>query len=794
MARRIPNFLKIFIGLICAFIITIFILVQNLKPTYKGEIGISNLSSRTTVHFDDYGIPHIYANNEEDALRSLGYIHAQDRLWQMELLRRVGPGKLSEIFGEVALENDKLFIGLGIEEASKQAIEYLDKKSPAYKLSIAYLDGINQFIENGPTPIEYHILGIEKKKFDLKDTYNIIGYMAFSFAMAHKTDPVLSNIQSKLGANYLQELGITTPINSTLIKNYNKAQEKLSIAVNSILKKSPVPSFIGSNSWIVSGKKSKSGKVLFANDPHIEFASPSVWYEAHIKTPDFESYGYYFGGISFPMMSHNRDFAYGVTMFENDDIDFYQEKNLPNNNSKYLHNNKYSEYKIVKKTIKVKDQEDHSFELKSSIHGPIINDLINDIESENPIAMSWIFTKMPNELLTAFYEMSRAKNKSDFEIGVSRIHAPGLNIMYGDNDGNISWWAAAQIYKLGKGANSKLIMDGSRSENDIETFLPFTQNPQSHNPPWNYVYSANNQPDSIAGMLYPGYYLPEDRAKRIVELIEPKNNWTKEDFMTMIIDTKSSVAPDLIKIISAEIKESLTTSTEKEALQLLEDWDGDYKKSSVAATIYTKFIYQFLINTFEDEIGKETFDTFINTHLMKRMIAIQLNKKQSVWWDNINTGKRENKQRIIQTSFSNSIRNLENQLGKNIDRWTWNRVLTLEHPHPLGTVKILDYLFDFNVGLFELDGSNEVLNNQMFDLNNEGVYKVSAGPSTRRIIDFSDIENSVSILPTGNSGNVFSPFFKDQAKMFINGKFRKMKLNKEEIERVSTKLILSPKQ
>ena len=179
---------------------------------------------------------------------------------------------------------------------------------------------------------------------------------------------------------------------------------------------------------------------------------------------------------------------------------------------------------------------------------------------------------------------------------------------------------------------------------------------------------------------------------------------------------------------------------------------------------------------------------------MKRMIAIQLNKTQSVWWDNINTEERENKNSILRTSFSNSVRDLENQLGKNKKRWTWNRVHTLEHPHPLGSVKILDYLFDFNVGVFELDGSNEVINNQIFDLNNEGVYKVSAGPSTRRIIDFSDIENSVSILPTGNSGNVFSPFFKDQAKMFINGKFRKMKLNKKEIEQVSTKLILTPKQ
>lgn len=787
MKNKTILFFKILVGLLIVLFIAGYFFFNNLKPTYNGEKSIKNLHSETTVYFDDYGIPHIYADNQEDAMRSFGYVHAQDRLWQMELLRRIAPGKLSEIFGEAALENDMLFAGLGIEQASLEAIEILNKNQNTYKMAMAYLDGINQFIEDGPTPIEFYILGIEKKPFDLKDTYNIIGYMAFSFAAAHKTDPVLSSIQAKLGNEYLNELGIEVPENSTFIQNYNKANEQISNALNRIMDRSPIPAFIGSNSWIVSGEKSKNGKVLFANDPHIEFSSPSVWYEAHLKTPNFESYGYYLGGVPFPLLSHNREYAYGITMFENDDIDFYQEKNHPKNKNKYLYKNKYLDYSISKKIIPIKDKKPFILEVRLSKHGPIMNDMVKTIDTEHPISMSWIYTKMPNELLTGLYEMSRAKNVDDMQKGVAKIHAPGLNIMYGDAKGNISWWAAAQLYKLPENANSKLILDGSNGENEIVEYLNFTQNPQAHNPPWNYVYSANNQPDSIAGILYPGYYLPEDRAKRIVELLEPKNDWTKEDFMNMLNDTKSPTSSNLISIISEIIKPDLKNDTEKTALKLLEQWDSYYTKSSVAATIYTRFIYLFMKNTFEDEIGEATFEGFINTHLMKRMIAEQINKEQSIWWDNINTSEKEDKKSILQKSFSQTITALENQLGKDINTWTWNRVHTLEHEHPLGSIKLLRPYF--NVGKFEVTGTREVINNLGFKLNTEGVYNVNAGPSTRRVIDFSDIENSMSILPTGNSGNPLSPHYNDQSEMFANGQFRKMKLNKEEIEKVSTKLI-----
>ena len=381
--------------------------------------------------------------------------------------------------------------------------------------------------------------------------------------------------------------------------------------------------------------------------------------------------------------------------------------------------------------------------------------------------------------------MSRANSLEDIKIGVAKIHAPGLNIMYGDAEGNVSWWAAAQLYKHPENANSKLILSGT-GNHEIKEYLNFTQNPQALNPPWNYVYSANNQPDSIANILYPGYYLPEDRAKRIVELLEPKNDWNKTDFMEMISDTKSAMAPNNVKVIINSIDRKTLEDLEKTAFDVLRDWDGDFNKESVAATIYAKYIYRFLENTFEDEMGETSFKNFTKTHLAGRTIADQLQKEKSIWWNNTTTNNRENRSDILNLSFTETVTALQEQLGKDISKWTWNKVHTLEHKHPFGEISVLRSFF--NVGPFEVAGTKEVINNLAYSFTNDGIYEVHSGPSTRRIIDFSDIENSMSILPTGNSGNPFSKFYKDQSEMYANNQFRKMKMNKAEIEKVSTKL------
>jgi len=792
-------FKKILFGLI---LIISFVLIgiwwyfNSLKPTYEGNLSINNIQNETTVYFDDYGIPHIYAENQEDAMVALGYVHAQDRLFQMELIRRIAPGRLSEIFGEKMLKNDKFFTSLGIEQASEKAVKNLDKNSESYKLTLAYLNGVNQYIKNGPTPIEFSLIGIKKEQYTIKDVYNIAGYMAFSFAMAQKTDPLLTILKNKLGDNYINDLPLTTSLTSTInkttkqdIKNY----EEMVADINEVMEKTPISPFIGSNSWVVSAKKSSTNHVLFANDPHIAYSQPAVWYEAYISVPNFEMYGYYIAGVPFPLLGHNRNYAYGLTMFENDDIDFYKEKNNPNNKNQYKTPAGYADYKTFTKTIKVKDADDVTIEVKNTRHGPIMNGNVDNIAEGNPIAMHWLYTQQDLHILKAFYTLSRATKMSDVKKGASLISAPGLNIMYGDAKGNIAWWASAKLYKLKSNSNRKLILNGASGEDDIAEYLDFSKNPMAENPSCNYVYSANNQPDSIANILYPGYYVPEDRAKRIVQLLKPKNDWSKQDFATMINDVTSSVTPTISKELASIIQQDSLSSSEQKALILLKNWDGSNTIKSIEPTIYNKFIYQYLKNTFEDEMGAKMFTQFLKTHLAKRTIASQIKKNNSVWWDNISTKTiKESREDILLKSFKESVQLLKKQLGNDITTWHWGNVQTLEHKHPLGTISYLRKYFD--VGPFPINGAKAVINNRGFDYNDTGSYNVIAGPSTRRIIDFSDIENSISILPTGESGNFLSKHYKDQAKMYNEGKFRKMKMNKKEIISVSTKLTFLPKK
>lgn len=774
--------------------LALIIFIQTLKPDYKGKKQLKDISDKVSVYFDTYGIPHIYAGSELDAIRTLGYVHAQDRLWQMELLRRIGKGGLSEVFGEDMVKTDKFFLSLGIDDNSAKAAAVLDKNSEENKLAQAYLDGVNQFIERGPTPVEFFLTGITKKPFQLKDIYNTVGYMAFSFAMAHKTDPLLTNINDKLGVEYLQDLEMGDAINTERINNHkNSVSDAIQNNVVAMLQQSltglPVPQFIGSNSWVLAPEKTRNGKVILANDPHIGFAQPSVWYEAHVSTPTYEKYGYHMAGIPFPLLGHDRNLAYGITMFENDDVDFYYEETNPSDSTLYKAGNGWERYEYVSKTIRVKDGEDVSFTFKKTRHGPVLNGIADQVEGERPIAMSWIYTQGENKILEAVHGLSHAKTLEEFQASLPYIHAPGLNIMYGDAQGNIAWWASAKLYQLPKGTNTKMILDGSSSKQEIVRFLDFKENPQAINPPWNFVYSANNQPDSIVGSLYPGYYLPENRAKRIVQLLEPKNDWDMAGAQNMILDVTSSVDATIVNDLIQSMESSPKAKEYGNIFELLRNWDGSYQLNSTAGTIYQRWLYYFLKNTLEDELGKEMFNQFLVTHFFKRIIAPLAARSVSVWWDNTNTKELvETKEEIVSLAFEEAIQSLKVDLGEDADQWTWEQVHTLEHEHPIGSVALFRRFF--NVGPFPVSGSREVINNMGFPYDSTRYYKVNSGPSTRRIVDFSDIENSQSILPTGQSGNPFSPHYEDQAEMFINGEFRKMMMNEEEIKRTSENLLI----
>lgn len=796
--KKLKKVLLFIAGLILLALIGIAIFLNGLKPDYSGKKTLTGLDSEVKVLYDTYGIPHIYADKEEDALRALGYVHAQDRLWQMELLRRVAKGRLSEVFGKDLLKTDKFFLSLGIDDNSAETVANTDLNGRTAILSQAYLDGINEFIEKGPTPIEFYLTGLDKEPFSLEDIHNAVGYMAFSFAMAHKTDPLLTSMRNKLGEEYMKDLAIGSDTSTVWIKNYkgintDSLASNITTSVTAALEKLPIPQFEGSNSWVIAPQKTKNGKVILANDPHIGFAQPSVWYEAHISTPTYEKYGYHLAGVPFPLLGHDRNLAYGLTMFENDDIDFYYEETHPSDSTKYKTAEGWKEYGYVTKTIKVKDGKDVSFTYRKTQHGPVLNQIADQISGERPVSMSWIYTKPKNEVMDALYGLSHATILEEFKNALPKIHAPGLNVMYGDAEGNVGWWATAKLYQMPDSLSTKYILDGTSGKEEPLRYLDFSENPSAENPPWNYVYSANNQPDSIAGMLYPGYYLPENRARRIVQLLDTKDDWDKEAVSEMILDVTSPVNTQLVTELIKLFDVSLLTQEQLVLVDSLENWNGEYTLTSTSPTLFHRSEYYMVKNTMEDELGTEMFNQFLATHIFKRQIAWGAKMESGKWWDNVHTKDVvETRKDIVMKSFADAWESLVSDFGADPSEWTWNKVHTLEHQHPIGQVESLRKYF--NVGPFPVEGTREVINNLSFPYDDTGFYKVSSGPSTRRIVDFSDIENSISILPTGQSGNPFSKHYKDQAEMYVKGEFRKMMMNKQEIEEKAESILTFTKE
>ncbi len=786
--------------IIIASLVLLFIYLQILKPQYSGELEISGIKNSTNVHFDTWGIPHIYAENQHDAYFALGYVHAQERLFQMEMMKRVASGRLSEILGPDLIETDKFFISLGIDKYAEQVTkDYFSENENAYQTALAYIDGFNEYIKNGTTPIEYKLLGIKKEEFSLEQMNMIIGYIAFTFNAAFTIDPIVTKIHQKYGNTYLNDLAINDKGSLRIPVHRNdsayKTEEQLTAKILRLKKSMPIPEWIGSNSWVLAPQKTASGKVIFANDTHIGYSQPSVWYEAHLEFPEHQIYGNYLAGIPFALLGHNKNTAWGLTMFENDDTDLFREKLNPDNNNQVWFKDHWEDLKVEKRKIKVKDAEDVDFELKISRHGPIMNETLSHLDrNEQPIAVWWTFTQLKSDLLKALFDLNYSTNINDTRQVARTIHAPGLNVMYGDIEGNIAWWAAAKLVKRPEHVNSKIILDGASGNDEYSGFYDFSENPQSENPPSGFVYSANNQPDSTSGILYPGYYAPDFRAKRINQLINTNEKWTIEKMKKMSTNVVSAVHPDIAKLLLSEIeKQNLLVESDNKlkAYELLKKWDGNHLKEDIAPVIYYKLLYHVLHNTIADEIGETDFNSIVSTHLMQKSIPVLLKNNESPWWDNINTNKKETRHDIIVSSFHQTIADLEKQLGKNINEWKWGKVHTIEHVHPIGRQEPFDYVF--NVGPFNVMGGNQVINNIDFHLEADGTYEATYGPAIRILLDFNDIENSLSVLPTGESGRFMSKHYDDQAEMYNNGTFRKQMTNKEEI--LTTKegtLLLKP--
>jgi penicillin amidase len=690
----------------------------------------------------------------------------------MEMVRRLAQGELAEILGSKLLETDKLFRTLGIREHALATVAKLDMGSPAVIALLAYLDGINQYQASHPAPMEFDILGIAKRPFTPKDTFAVSGYLAYSFAAAFKTEPALTYIRDQLGPQYLKVFDIEWHPEGVIGPSALGVQDlqglaRLAQIGQEAMDTAGVPAFEGSNAWAISGRRTVSGKPLLAGDPHIAYSAPSVWYEAHLNAPGFEMYGHYQALNPMALLGHNRDFGWSLTMFQNDDIDLVVEKPNPANPNQVWSNDQWVDLSGRVETIKVKGKADVTLKLRRSTHGPIINDVFPDNFGKAPIALWWAFLETDNPLQDAFYALNRADTRDKAREAASKIHSPGLNVVWANARGDIGWWAAAKLPIRPEGVNPSFILDASKGEAEKPGFYRFDDNPQEENPPRGYIVSANHQPLPRSGVPVPGYYNLSDRVRRLDDVLRvPDRKWDTATAQALQLDVGNGYPARILSELLPVLKEVVTDPDEQTYLEPLTKWDGTYTRDSIAATLFSQMLYELAQAAFADEMGDAQFRNLLGTPALDTALPLLAADPDSPWWDNSDTPHVETRADTMKQVWKNTIAHLKTNLGSSLLDWPWGKTHTLTHGHPLGMKKPLHLLF--NVGPFNVPGGRETPNNLSSGVG-PAPWAVSYGPSTRRVIDFADATKAVGINPVGQSGVLFDPHYADQAERFAEG-------------------------
>ena len=768
--------------------------IDSKQPQRAGELSLSSLQAPVTVDYDERGVPHIQAQNEADMYRALGYVHAQDRLFQMEILRRLARGELAEILGSTLVDTDRLFRTLGIREHADRYAAKMDMTTPASKALQAYLDGINQYQASRPAPVEFDVLGIDKRPFTAADTLSVAGYMAYSFAAAFRTEPVLTHIRDQLGADYLKAFDLDWHPQGVVGQNLAagdwqdlNAIAKLSQAA---LLNAGLPQFEGSNAWAVSGSRTASGKPLLAGDPHIRFAVPSVWYEANLSYPGFSLYGHHQALNPVASLGHNREFAWSLTMFQNDDLDLIAEKTNPDNPNQVWYRGQWVELHSRVEQISVKDAAAVSLTIRRSPHGPLINSALGETVGSTPIAMWWAFLETENPILDGFYRLNRAASLEQARAAVEHIEAPGLNVVWANATGDIGWWAAAKLPRRPAGVNPSFILDGASGEAEKHGYYPFSANPQEENPARGYILSANYQPVSPTGMEIPGYYNLADRGQRLDErLSDNRVKWDLANSQALQLEPGTGYPQRLLAPLAADLRAAAGNAEEQALVEQLLSWDGQHTLDATDATLFNQLVYQLTFEAMADELGDAFFSNLLQTRVLDSALPRLAADANSPWWDKRGSDAVESRADTVKAAWQASLAHLCSTQGDDVTKWTWGSVHTLTHSHPLGQQKPLNKLF--NVGPFAAPGGHETPNNLSQPVG-PAPWSVVYGPSTRRLIDLADASTALGINPVGQSGVLFDKHYKDQSQAYMRGEYLPMHLDAEAIKansRSSLKLL-----
>jgi len=772
--RTLKIILLSFLFLILAVLVAGLIIVRSISrgalPSYQGEIQLKGLNHEVTIYRDERGMPHIYAVNEHDLYFATGYIMAQERLWQMDLIRRVTTGRLSEIFGKDYIKTDLFLRSLNMTGKSEKVISSTEPE--IMECLQAYVDGVNSYMmERGKKlPPEFRILSYTPEPWSVTDMANIIGYMGWDLASDNLYSDLFNyRLIKKVGEEKAASLVPDWKVPCTTVFPDFELEDKSAAEIMKLISyidRQIFPGngpFSGSNNWAVSGSKTETGKPVLCNDMHLSFGSPGIWIQMHQVIPGkLNVTGVLIPGEPFVVAGHNEKIAWGLTNLMVDDIDLFQEKINPADTDQYFFNGEWVNMKIRKEVIRVKGGRDTTMVIRFTHRGPVISEFENVKDAK--LSMRWSGYDESNEI-KAVYLLNRASDFEGFRNAISHFRSISQNFVYADIEGNIGLNTGGGI-PLRKGPGS-IIRDGQSEEWDWKGYVPFESLPFVYNPPEGHVSSANNKTvENYPFYISSEFALPY-RINRIRQMLNEKEVMTIEDFKRMITDQHSDYAarltPEIIKAVA--VKADSLNETERKAFASLQAWHYDMNKDLVAPAVFEFFRFALPENILADELG-ELYETMGGTWRDYYLYRI-MNEEPDEWVDNVTTEKKETLDDIIFKSFRDCVAEISSKYGSDTASWKWGDIHRIKITHPLGSVKILDFLFGLNSKEYRVGGSNHTVSPYTY---REG-FVVYHGASERHVFNLANWDESFTVIPTGNSGIPSSEFYLSQTDAYINCRF-----------------------
>jgi penicillin amidase len=791
-------------------------------PVIAGEVRVAGLSGPVEIVRDADAIPHIFASTKADAFYGLGYVHAQDRLWQMEFQRRIGQGRLSEIFGAATITQDRFLRTAGFGRAARSAWERLPADARAQ--IDAYVAGINAFIathHGRELPPEFTLLRFEPEPFTGVDVLAWVKMMAWDLSANYSFELMRHDMLAAIGPERTAELLPSYPRDGLTIlpktdedessnlrlrlpqptvaapdRSRSRAGWSDSLArgierglpeVARFLLDGGRTEALGSNNWVVDGTLTASGKPMLANDPHLGTHVPSLWYLAHLTAGDFDLIGATLPGAPAVAIGRNRYIAWGETNVAADVEDLYRER-LDGSGTKAEFRGALEPMRVIPETIVVSGGTPIHLDVRVTRHGPLISDALNANSAESndlprpavfePLAFRWTALEETDTTVVAFLRLNEARNWSEFTAALKDFVVPAQNFVYADVDGHIGYYAPGRIPIRAKGDGSAPV-EGWTGEAEWTGWIPFEELPHLFDPPNHFIVTANNKPTPagdphLIGLEFPDPY----RAQRITELLQGRSKLRPDDFRTIQADTRSLHAAALLPLLIQHARPH--DAPDIQALQLLERWDFDARGDSAATALFQAWFFHLASAFAGDELGPRLLQSYQGRFsYITRFVTAALTAGSSPWCDDVWTAAKETCEQTVTTALHDAVSDLRKRLRTEMPSWRWDTVHLAVFPHQgLDAVGLLRPLLSRSVGN---GGDWSTVN--VGPVAADSPYEQHSVPGYRQIVDLSAANDSRFADAVGESGHFLSKHYDDYLPDWQAVKHRPMRMDRKEMEK-----------